>query len=156
MRRSRAAIEVEISGGAIRGFTRRAIAAFVRECLDELRRAKAGDTERTSVSIAFVSDREMRLLNGRYRGRRRTTDVLTFEATDDDVEPDTSRRPLGEIVISVDQARRQALSERHALATEIRYLLLHGIIHALGYDHETDDGEMNLLEIRIRRRVGLD
>jgi probable rRNA maturation factor len=59
-------------------------------------------------------------------------------------------------VISVDQARRQAADEKHALAVEIRYLVVHGVLHALGYDHETDKGEMNALEIEVRELVGLD
>jgi probable rRNA maturation factor len=58
-------------------------------------------------------------------------------------------------VISVDQARRQAGDERHSTATEVRYLLLHGVLHALGYDHERDGGEMNELEVEVRAEVGL-
>jgi len=54
-----------------------------------------------------------------------------------------------------DQARRQARNERHSLATEVRYLIAHGVLHALGYDHEADRGEMNALELRVRERVGL-
>ena len=61
----------------------------------------------------------------------------------------------GIIVISVDQARRQAAEEKHSLATEVKYLLLHGVLHALGHDHETDEGEMNELEVEVRRSVGL-
>ncbi len=52
-------------------------------------------------------------------------------------------------------ARRQASGEHHSLPTEVRYLILHGILHALGYDHEADDGEMNALEIEVRAQVGL-
>ena len=93
------------------------------------------------LSIAFVDDEIMRGLNRKFRRKNKTTDVLTF--------PD-------EIVISLDQARRQARDEKHSLATEVRYLIVHGILHALGYDHETDDGEMNALELRVRGRVGLE
>ena len=85
----------------------------------------------------------MRELNRKFRRKNKTTDVLTF--SDDDAD----------IVISLDQARRQAADEKHSLATEVRYLVLHGILHALGYDHESDHGEMNALELRIRARVGL-
>jgi probable rRNA maturation factor len=85
----------------------------------------------------------MRRLNRQYRGKNKTTDVLTFPG----------ERP--DIVISLEQARRQALAEGHSLATEVRYLILHGVLHALGYDHETDGGEMNALELRVRGRVGL-
>ena len=97
------------------------------------------------VSIVFVDDQTMRKLNRQFRHKNKTTDVLTFP--DDD---------SCEIVISIEQARRQAKVERHSLATEIRYLVLHGILHALGYDHETDQGEMDALELRVREKVGLD
>lgn len=63
---------------------------------------------------------------------------------------------LGEIVISLPQARRQAAEQRHSLATEVRYLLLHGLLHAYGYDHEADRGEMNAAELQLRRKVGLE
>jgi probable rRNA maturation factor len=56
----------------------------------------------------------------------------------------------------VDQARRQAAEEKHSLATELRYLILHGVLHALGYDHEADQGEMNALEVEVRGAVGLE
>ena len=86
----------------------------------------------------------MRGLNRKFRGKSKTTDVLTFPGEDS-----------CEIVISIDQAKRQARTEKHSLATELRYLLLHGILHGLGYDHEADDGEMNALEVQIREKVGL-
>ena len=59
-------------------------------------------------------------------------------------------------MISVDQARRQAADEKHSLAVEIRYLVTHGLLHALGYDHETDSGQMNALEVEVRELVGLE
>ena len=59
-------------------------------------------------------------------------------------------------MISVDQARRQAVQEKHSLGTEVRYLIVHGVLHALGYDHESDNGEMNELELEIRAAAGLD
>lgn len=95
----------------------------------------------------------MRKLNRTWRGVNRTTDVLTFRG--DDSVPEDAEHSLGDIVISVDQAKRQAQEQKHSLATEVRYLILHGLIHALGYDHETDDGEMDELELKIRARVGL-
>ena len=90
----------------------------------------------------------MRDLNRKFRRKNKTTDVLTF--------PGDDPTHLGDIVVSLDQARRQAADEKHSLAIEVRYLVLHGILHALGYDHETDDGEMNTLELKLRARVGLD
>ena len=130
-------MNVDVSGPAVPRLSRAAIASFVAQVV------RAAHGRFAEVSIAFVSDAEMRRLNRQYRGKNKTTDVLTFPG----------ERP--DIVISLDQARRQAVSERHSLATEVRYLLCHGLLHALGYDHETDDGEMNALELRVRGRVGL-
>ena len=147
--------EVDVTGPAVRDFPRREIGAFVRRCLARLTTAKSVLKPVQEVSIAFVDDEAMRTLNRAYRGKNKTTDVLTFPGIDIDSD-DVADHSLGEIVISLTQARRQAREERHALATEVRYLILHGLIHALGYDHESDAGEMNALETRIRARVGLE
>ena len=151
----KAVVEVDVTGPAVRGLSRAEIGAFVRRCLARLATAGAVRRPVTEVSIAFVDDAAMRALNRSYRGKDRTTDVLTFEGIDIDAVG-IADRSLGEIVVSLPQAARQAREERHALATEVRYLLLHGLIHALGYDHETDGGEMNALETRVRARVGLE
>jgi probable rRNA maturation factor len=142
---------VEVTGNAIPHFSRRDVAAFTRKVLLALHRSD----EISDASIAFVGDDDMQQLNKRFRRKNRTTDVLTFPADDSYADPRAKRRPLGDIVISVDRARQQAADEKHSLATEVRYLILHGVLHALGYDHETDDGEMNALELRVRERVGL-
>lgn len=147
-------IDVEVTGAAIPRFPRSGIAAFATEVLRAAARLRLpGAREVTAVTIAFVDDREMTSLNSRFRNKRKTTDVLTFPADDSFSEPGS--RYLGDIVIATPQARRQAGEQRHSLATEIRYLILHGILHALGFDHETDDGEMNALELKLRARVGL-
>jgi len=142
---------VEITGAAIPRFSRREIAQFVRKVLIALR----VDDDINEVSIAIIDDDAMRTLNRQFRKRNKTTDVLTFPADASDADPHAHGRPLGDIVISADQARRQAADQRHSLPTEVRYLILHGILHALGYDHETDDGEMNALEVEVRGTVGL-
>jgi len=132
-------VRVEVAGAAVPRLSRREIAAFARRVL----RACGTGSQPVRIdelSIAFVDDATMRALNRTFRRKNKTTDVLTF--------PD-------EIVISLDQARRQARNERHSLATEVRYLIAHGVLHALGYDHEADRGEMNALELRVRERVGL-
>jgi len=131
---------IDISG-KVPHFPQREIATFARRVLREL------NVEREDLAIAFVDDNAMRELNRKFRRKNKTTDVLTFRGDDSS--------HLGDIVISIDQARRQAADEKHSLATEIRYLVLHGILHALGYDHETDKGEMSALELRVRERVGL-
>jgi probable rRNA maturation factor len=143
---------VEVTGPAIPRFSRREIAEFVRRVLIALR----VDDDIQDVSIAIVDDDAMRNLNRQFRKKNKTTDVLTFPADDSDADPQAAARPLGDIVISIDQARRQATEQKHSLATEGRYLILHGVLHALGYDHETDNGEMNALEIDVRAKVGLE
>lgn len=142
---------VEVTGAAVPRFNRREIAEFVRKVLIALR----VDDDINEVSIAIVDDDAMRTLNRQFRRKNKTTDVLTFPADASDADPQAHGRPLGDIVISIDQARCQATDQRHSLPTEVRYLILHGILHALGYDHETDDGEMNALEVEVRANVGL-
>ena len=128
---------IEITGSAPR-LTQREVAAFARKVL------LATGEEIGEISIAFVDDATIRGLNRKFRNKNKPTDVLTFPGED-----------ACEIVISIDQARRQALNEKHSLATELRYLLIHGILHGLGYDHETDNGEMNEIEVEVREKVGL-
>jgi len=128
---------IEITGSAPR-LTQREVAAFARRVL------LAAGEDVGEISIAFVDDATMRGLNRKFRNKNKTTDVLTFPGEN-----------ACEIVISIDRARRQAQNEKHSLATELRYLLLHGILHGLGYDHETDNGEMNELEVEVREKVGL-
>ena len=147
---------IEVTGPAIPRFSRREIAEFTRRVLLTLEKMDRLPEEITELSIALVDDETMAGLNRKFRKKNKTTDVLTFPADDSYNEPSAKGRPLGDIVISVDQARRQALDEKHSLATELRYLILHGILHALGYDHETDRGEMNALEVEVRGVVGLE
>ena len=106
------------------------------------------------VTVAFVSDRAMRELNRRWRGKRGTTDVLSFPAGQDEFER-AAGATLGDVVISVEQATRQAREHGLTFEEEIAQLILHGLLHLCGYDHETDRGEMNALELRLRRRLGI-
>ncbi len=148
-------MNVEVTGSAVPRLTRRDMTTFVRRALLTLDKLGKLDDDITDVSIAFVDDEAMKSLNRNFRHRNRTTDVLTFPADETYGDPHRKGKPLGDIVISVDQARRQAADEKHSMATEVRYLLLHGLLHALGYDHETDGGEMNELELAVREAVGL-
>lgn len=102
---------------------------------------------RGAVTVALVSDRRVRALNRQYRRKDAPTDVLSFPAG----EPDQ----LGDVVIATGVARRQAADAGHALATELRILALHGLLHLLGYDHERDEGQMARVERRLRRAGGL-
>ena len=106
------------------------------------------------VTIAFVSDRAMRELNRLWRHKQGTTDVLSFPVKQDEFEK-AEGSSLGDIVISVEQAERQARENGLTLDQEIAQLVLHGLIHLCGYDHATDKGEMNRLEIRLRRKLGI-
>ncbi|HKO99293.1 MAG TPA: rRNA maturation RNase YbeY [Pyrinomonadaceae bacterium] len=106
------------------------------------------------VTIAFVSDRAMIELNRMWRGKRATTDVLSFPAEQDEFEKAEGAR-LGDVVISVEQAARQAKENRMSFDEEVAQLILHGMIHLCGYDHSTDNGEMNRLEMKLRKKLGI-
>jgi probable rRNA maturation factor len=112
------------------------------------------DPAAASVTIAFISDRAMRELNLLWRHKRGTTDVLSFPAEQDDFERTEGLR-LGDVVISVEQAARQAKENGLSLDQELSQLILHGMIHLCGYDHSTDDGEMDRLELRLRAKLGI-
>jgi probable rRNA maturation factor len=106
-----------------------------------------------TFSVAFISDRRMKQLNEMFRGISATTDVLSFPNEPDDFDPDHSN--LGDIVISTEQARKQAYENGLAFEIEIKQLILHGVLHLLDMDHETDQGEMNERELEIRGRIGI-
>jgi len=100
-----------------------------------------------SATVALVGDARIRELNRDFRGYDEPTDVLSFAAD----QPDY----LGDIVISVETANRQAHRRGSHLRRELKVVALHGFLHLLGYDHETDDGQMRRLEYRLRRRFGI-
>ena len=106
------------------------------------------------VTVAFVSDRSMRELNRRWRGKSATTDVLSFPSSQDEFEKQEAPS-LGDIVISIEQAARQARDNGLTLDGEIAQLILHGLVHLCGYDHSTDNGEMNELELRLRQKLDI-
>lgn len=114
------------------------------------------------VFVRFVTDAEMKRLNRTFRGKNRTTDVLSFhvEARLRPIRP--GRRAtrfhnsfLGDIAIAPRVARRNAMSIGRTISFELQILILHGVLHLLGYDHETDQGEMERMEDRLRERLGL-
>jgi probable rRNA maturation factor len=105
------------------------------------------------VGVALVSDATSRALNRRYRGHDHPTDVLSFPFGGAwPMRGRGSARFLGDIVIALGVARRQARAARHDQATELRVLALHGLLHLLGYDHDSDNGAMARLERRLRRK----
>lgn len=97
-----------------------------------LRAAGLGDLE---VQLGFVSDEEIRALNRDFRRRDRATDVLSFSALEGEPLPGTEHF-LGDIVVSLDTARRQAAEHGHSFDDEVAILVVHGLLHLLGYDHE--------------------
>jgi probable rRNA maturation factor len=106
------------------------------------------------VTIALLSDREIRTLNRKFRRVDDATDVLSFPGPP--IRPAPATPPfLGEIAIARGVARRQARAAGHSEATEWRVLALHGLLHLLGYDHEHDDGRMQRVERKLRRKGGL-
>ena len=122
--------------------------ARVRHLLSRV--ARQARSRASEVSVLFCGDARMRTLNRRYRRKDRSTDVLAFPAGP------AANGFLGDIVISVPYAAREARRRRLARAGEMDRLLLHGFLHLMGYDHETDEGQMEALEGRLRRRLGLD
>jgi probable rRNA maturation factor len=136
---------------------RRPLESFLRRAKNELGLEEAG------LTICLVSDAEIARLNETFRKKKGPTDVLSFPAT-------ARRRPvrlrrgskagkardyLGDIAISPATARHYAKRDGRNLSNELQVLILHGLLHLLGYDHETDHGEMDRIERRLRKRLGL-
>ena len=107
------------------------------------------------AAIAFVTDAEMARRNEMSRKKKGPTDVLSFPA---ERKKRTAAKPafLGDIAIAPETARRYAKKNGRTLESELRILILHGILHLLGYDHETDQGEMDRIERKLRRKLGLE
>lgn len=98
-----------------------------------------------SFGVRFAGDRELRRANREYRGKDYATDVLSFPG-------EAGEGHLGDVLISVPRARHQAQDAGHDAFREVEILLLHGILHCLGHDHETDDGTMERHERRLRKK----
>jgi probable rRNA maturation factor len=114
----------------------------LRDFLTELvTRVARGRTSTCPVTCLITTDAELRRLNRQFRGKNYATDVLSF--------------PPDEMAISLDRASAQAKELGHSLDEELRILMLHGMLHLCGMDHETDSGEMRRAETRWRKRLGL-
>ncbi|HEX3377816.1 MAG TPA: rRNA maturation RNase YbeY [Candidatus Acidoferrales bacterium] len=107
-----------------------------------------------SVTIQLISDAAMARLNETYRKKQGPTDVLSFPA--DGNRPARDAEYVGDIAISPETARRNARRFARTLPAEMRILILHGMIHLAGFDHETDHGEMDRFERRLRKRLGVN
>jgi len=136
---------------------RRPLEVFLRKVKQELGLGEA------NLTVCLVSDAQIARMNETFRRKKGPTDVLSFPAV-------TRRKParlrrgsrtveadanLGDIAISPATARRYAKKNGRTLSSELQVLILHGVLHLLGYDHETDRGEMDRIERKLRKRLGL-
>lgn len=126
----------------IRGLSRQGLADFVAKACQAARL-------RGTVTVMITSNREVQVLNSRFKGSDRPTDVLSFPA------PLFVRGFAGDIAISADIASRNARALGHRCSDEVRILALHGILHLAGYDHEDDRGEMARTERLLRKKLDL-
>ena len=124
--------------------TAKSLREVITNCLESL------GVEDAEVHVVITGDGQIHDLNRRFRNVDRPTDVLSFP--DGDVLP-TGQRFLGEIVISLDTARRQARDLAHGEDRELMELVLHGVLHLLGYDHERDQGDMDEIELSLREEL---
>jgi probable rRNA maturation factor len=123
-------------------------------------RARRAAGLKGSVNILVTSSREMKSLNRRFRGKDKATDVLSFPAgenfADGDARTKKARNEFaGEIAISAEMASQSAHALGHRAAEEVKVLVLHGLLHLRGYDHERDEGQMARRESQLRARLGL-
>jgi len=137
------------------------------------------DLDRNSVTVCFVNDNAIGRMNRTFRNKLGPTDVLSFPSSRLRAARRTQRKGLsnrgtsqtaekkagfrvrsvrgflGDVAISPETARRNARYQKRSLSTELRVLIVHGVLHLLGYDHEVDGGEMRQIEMRLRRRLGI-
>jgi probable rRNA maturation factor len=112
-------------------------------------RARAAVRLEGEVEVLLTSDAEIKRLNKAFRGKNKATDVLSFPA------PEEAEGCAGDLAVSLDTAARQAAKHGHSLRDEVRILLLHGLLHLAGEDHETDAGEMAARERELRKQLKL-
>ncbi len=124
---------------------RDAVSQLSREVLDRIGREEA------MLTIMFIRDRQMQRLNRDYRRLDKPTDVLSFAYHE--TEDHNESNHLGDVVISVETAERYARELGLSVDREIQHLVIHGTLHLAGYDHETDNGEMDRLEGKLRKQL---
>ena len=117
-----------------------------------LTQAQAAVRLKGRVSVLLTTDKTVRRLNREFRGIDKATDVLSFPA---EAMVPSVERIAGDLAISVPTARRQSVVCGHSLGTELKVLMLHGLLHLAGYDHETDSGQMARRERALRAKLGL-
>ena len=126
----------------------RVLARFLAE-------AQAAIRLRNEVNVLLTTDRQIRRLNRAFRGKDKATDVLSFPATELVQNQGKKEKIADDLAISVPTAHRQSIEQGHSLAIELKVLILHGLLHLAGYDHETDAGRMARRERQLRARLGL-
>lgn len=143
-----AAIEF-VNRQRLHALNRRAIIRLAQDVLARIGRRNSAAT------ITFIRDARMRELNREYRNLDKPTDVLAFAYHENmgDNEPGHDPAFLGDVVIAVETAARYASEQGISFETEINWLVIHGLLHLAGYDHETDKGEMRRLERRLRKEL---
>jgi len=104
------------------------------------------------VTVLLTTDKAICSLNARFRGKNKPTDILSFASTN---PAPHGEEIAGDLAISVETARKQAAEQGHTLGVELRVLILHGLLHLAGYDHDTDAGRMQRRERQLRARLGL-
>lgn len=144
-------VYVEAAAGAEPPLLRAALEAAIRLGLDAPERPLAlGLQPVLEVNLLLTDDARIRQLNRDYRGLDRPTDVLSFsqiEQIDGEagfVPAPSGRLVLGDVIVSIETARRQAADQGHGLEAEVRHLAVHGALHLLGYDHQTDEEEARM------------
>jgi probable rRNA maturation factor len=105
-------------------------------------------------SLVLTNDRAIRRLNRSFRHKDSSTDILSFPAQDPvPTGADLDNPYLGDMIVSVETARRQAFDGNHTLERELCLLMIHGLLHLLGYNHEADRGEMRGMELRLQKEL---
>jgi probable rRNA maturation factor len=120
-------------------------------------RARHATGLKATVNVLVTSSAELRTLNRQFRGKNKATDVLSFPAPLPSPPRRSGLRPrlAGEIAVSADIAAKNAVQLGHSAAEEVKVLVLHGILHLAGFDHERDNGQMARKELKLRRQLKL-
>ena len=139
-----------VFGNAVVIFKKKVAGAGSASLSRFLKRAQRAAGVRGEVNVVVAGSGEIRALNRRYRGKDRATDVLSFPA-----DGGAGQGFAGDIAISAEMAARSARQFGHTPAEELKVLLLHGILHLAGYDHERDNGAMARVEQKLRSQLGL-
>lgn len=106
--------------------------------------------DNVEFNVIIINNEDIHKINKEYRGIDRPTDVISFALEDDDTFIKTDRRILGDIYISIDKAKEQAIEYSHSLKRELLFLTIHGILHLLGYDHMIEEEEKEMFELQER------